>query len=314
MSVEESHEPEPSAKSFAELMNSFNRLTEIESRVETAIENSKIPWTEVRKFLKGLDLNQVVNTPLSQFLHDLFQEIGLGPIELSEKNNYQYVYIIRNCPICGLFKDVRDKMVCQPTADAISRFFGENMGLDGDVRETKCMNVNDDYCEFKLDLQPFTVLEKALDKTDLDILNIISNNGTREVSEISEKLQMDEDELRARIAILNYYEILNEDLQMTEVGKTFFNYSKNNPIKEESEFDPPWKSMTELTSTIAATQSFAEALVVITEEEELPWEMDESELIDIQERAKDKSGFAELLSSETKKSSDENSEEEKNKD
>ncbi len=299
---------EPSTRSFAELMNNFNKLTEMESRIETAIKNSKIPWSETRKFLKGTDLKQVVNTPLSQFLTDLFKEIGLGPIELSEKKNYQYIYRIRECPVCGLFKDVHDKRVCQPTADAISRFFTEDMGLESEVQETKCINTQDEYCEFKMDLQPFTVLEKALDNTDLEILNIISGNGIGGIKEISEKLQLDEDELRARVTLLKYYEILTEHNQITEVGRTFYKYRKNNPFEEEESFEPPWKSMAELTSTIAATQSFAEALVVVTEEEKLPWEVDDVELIDIRERAKDKAGFAELLSAEVKKASDEKEE------
>jgi predicted hydrocarbon binding protein len=300
---------EPTVKSFAELMSSFNKLTEMESRIEAAIENSKIPWTETRKFLKGIELNQVINTPLSQFFCDLFKEIGLGPIELTEKKNYQYIYRIHNCPVCGLFKDVQDRKVCQPTADAISRFFGEDMGLEGEVKETKCMNINDEYCEFKMELQPFTVLEKALDNIDLEILDTISGNGISGIQEISDKLELDEDELRARVTLLKYYEILNENNQITEVGKTFYKYRLNNPFEEEEPFEPPWRSMAELTSTIAATQSFAEALVVVTEEEKLPWEADDAELMDMRERAKDKTSFAELLSAEVKKSTDEDDEE-----
>ncbi len=297
---------EPSAKSFAELMNNFNKLTEMESKIEAAIENSKIPWLETRKFLKSLNLNQVINTPLSQFIHDLFHELGLGELELSQKDNYRYVYKIINCPVCKLFHDVKDKMVCQPTADAISRFFSEDMGLDGDVEETKCVNANDDYCEFRMDLQPFTVLEKAFDKTDIEILSAVNENGsTPGIESISSKLDLDEDEVRARLALLQYYEIVDDDHKITEVGKTFFNYRKDTPFEEEKTFEPPWKSMTELTSTIAATQSFAEALIVVTEEEKLPWEVDESELIDLRERAKDKTSFAELLLSEVKKESEE---------
>ena len=67
--------------------------------------------------------------------------------------------------------------------------------------------------------------------------------------------------------------------------------------------------MAELTSTIAATQSFAEALVVVSDEEQLPWEVEESELIDIRERAKDKTSFAELFSAEMSSDSDEEEDE-----
>jgi predicted hydrocarbon binding protein len=314
MTIDGDQNAEPSTststKSFAEMMNNFNKLTEMESRIEAAIENSKVPWQETRKFLKGLDLNQVLNTPLAQFISDLFSEIGLGNLELSDKNNYRFIYRIKNCPVCGLFKDVHDKHVCQPTADAICRFFSENMGLDGEVKETKCVNTEDEYCEFRMDLQPFAVLEKALDRTDIDILNLVNDNGSSmEVPGISDKLELDEDEVRARLTLLQYYEILDANNHITQVGKTFYDYRKSNPFEEEEAFDPPWKSMTELTSTIAATQSFAEALVVLSEEEELPWESDDSELIDIRERAKDKASFAELLLSEVKTEDEEEEEE-----
>jgi hypothetical protein len=295
---------ESQSKGFAELMFNFNKLTEMESKIEAAIENAKVPWTETRKFLKGLDINQVLNTPLAQFIQDLFREMGLGDLELSEKGNFRYIYQIKDCPVCGLFKDIPDKKVCQPTVDAIYRFFAEDLGLEGEVQETKCLNVEDDYCEFKMDLQPFPVLEKALDKTDLDVLKEINDTGTMDIKTISDKLELDEDELQARLVFLQYYEILDDNYKLSPVGQTFYKYRSNLPYEEEEYFDPPWKSMAELTSTIAATQSFAEALVVVSEEEKLPWEVDEAELIDIRERAKDKSGFAELLSAEAKKESD----------
>ncbi len=290
------------ARGFAEIMNNFNKLTEIESRIEAAIQNSKIPWVETRKFLKGLDLNQVLNTPLAQFIQDLFKDIGLGSLRLTQKNNYEYLFRIDDCPICSLFKDLPNKKVCRPTADAISRFFIESMGLESEVEEVKCCNSNDGYCEFKLDLQPFTLLEKTLDKTDLDILALISQEGITDIKIMADRLHVDEDEIQTRLVLLQYYETLDSNFKLTVVGKTFYDFRSGTAYVEEPYFEPPWKNMAELTSTIAATQSFAEALVVVTEEEELPWEIDESELIDIQERTKDKMGFAELLSSEMKKS------------
>ena len=307
--TEDGVEIETQAKGFAELMNSFNKLTEIESRIEAAIEKSKVPWTETRRFLKGTNLNQVLTTPLAQFLRDLFEEIGLGVLELTIKNNFKYVYHIKESPICDLFKDIEDKKVCQPTVDALYRFFSEDLGLEGDVEETMCANTGDDHCEFHMELQPFPVLEKALDKTDIDILREISNCELVNLKAIIDNLELDEDEVRARLLFLQYYEILDDQYRISEVGKTFYKYRSATPIKEEEYFDPPWKTMAELTSTIAATQSFAEALVVVSDEEQLPWEVEESELIDIRERAKDKTSFAELFSAEMSSDSDEEEDE-----
>jgi predicted hydrocarbon binding protein len=301
-------------KSFAELMNNFSKLTELESRIEAAIQNAKVPTQETRKFLKGMELNQVLNTPLSQFIADLFKEIGLGSMELSKKENFNYVYRIQDSPICNIFRDVQDKKVCEPTVDAIYRFFSEDLGLEGNVSETRCLNIGDDFCEFKMELQPFQVFNIALDKIDLDLLEEIIMLNSVNIDTLANKFQLDDDEVRARLTMMQYYEILDDNYQITEVGRTFYTFRLNNPPKDEPYFDPPWKTMAELTSTIAATQSFAEALVVVAEEEKLPWEVDESELVDIKERAKDKSSFAELLSAEAKEKKDddedsENSEE-----
>ncbi|WP_455393146.1 hypothetical protein, partial [[Eubacterium] cellulosolvens] len=97
MSVEEG--VSESSKGFAELMNNFSKLTEMESKIETAIKNAKVPWQETRKFLKGMNIDQVLNTPLSQFIQELFREIGLGSLELAEKRNFKYVYRVRDCKI-----------------------------------------------------------------------------------------------------------------------------------------------------------------------------------------------------------------------
>ena len=300
------------SKSFAEIMNNFSKLTEIESRIEVAIQNSKVPPQEIRKFLKGMELNQVANTPLSQFIIDLFKEIGLGSLELFEKDNFQYTYRVNDSPICGLFKDIQDKMVCEPTVDAIYRFFAEDLGLEGEVQETKCLNIGDDHCEFQMELQPFNVFDIAMDTIDMDILGEITNLDSVDIKALADKFDLDEDEMRTRLTSLQYYEVLDENYKISEVGRTFYKFRFNNPREEEENFEPPWKTMAELTSTIAATQSFAEALVVVTEEEQLPWEVDENELVDLKERAKDKTSFAELLTTELKEEDekeDEDSEE-----
>jgi hypothetical protein len=286
----------------------------MESKIEAAIQNSKVPWQETRKFLKGMELNQVLNTPLSQFIQDLFREIGLGDMELAKKDNFHYIYTIKDSPIVNLFRDIPDKKVCEPTVDAIYRFFAEDLGLESEVLETKCSNAGDELCEFQMELQPFNVFDIALDKTDMDMLILINDQNLSEVSAIAEKMQLDDDEVRARLIILRYYEIVDENNNITEAGKTFYKFRQNNPFKEEEYFDPPWKSMAELTSTIAATQSFAEALVVVAEEEQLPWEIDENELVDLKEKAKDKASFAELLSSQVPSESEDEEKIEKKKD
>ena len=51
----------------------------------------------------------------------------------------------------------------------------------------------------------------------------------------------------------------------------------------------------------------------LSEGEQLPWDVDEAELVDIKERAKDKTSFAEMFSAEVKEEDEEGDEKDKEK-
>lgn len=289
-------------KSFAEVMSDFVKLTEMETKISTAIENSKVPWTETRKFLKGQSVEEIKNTPLGQFIIDLFREMGLGNLELTYFYQFEYTFTVKDCPVCNIFKDVKNKKVCNPTVDALYRFFSQNLEIECESEETKCINVGDDTCDFKVSLQPLQVYKIALDEIDTTIISDLRENVMEDyrtfIKQLGEKLELVVEEVEFRIQTLQNYQILDSNFNLTPVGNTFFSFIETTPLEEEETFDPPWKEMSKLTSTIAATRSFAEAFVVVAEEEELPWMIDDKEIIDLKERAKDKKSFAKLLSEE----------------
>jgi hypothetical protein len=291
-------------KSFAAAMSDFVKLTEMENKISAAIDNSKVPWIETRKYLKGQNVNEIINTPLGQFIQDLFKEMGLGNLELTGFHSFEYTFIVKNCPICKMFKDVVDKKVCNPTVDALYRFFSNNLQIECEVKETKCIKEGKDYCEFKVTLQPLQVYKIALDNNDIQILDQIKDDGLDDyksfIKSLEKKSGLGRAEVEFRIQNLQQYEILDNNFNLTAVGETYYTFIQNNPLETEEIFDPPWKEMSKLTSTIAATRSFAEAFVVVAEEEELPWMVDDKEIVDLKERAKDKTSFAELLKQELK--------------
>jgi hypothetical protein len=295
-------------RGFASVMNDFVKLTEMENKISAAIENSKVPWVETRKFLKGQEVNQIINTPLGQFIQDLFKEMGLGTLNMVSFDNFEYIFRIRDCPVCNMFKDVVNKRVCNPTVDALYRFFSKNLQIECEVEETKCINAGNDSCEFKVKLQPLQVYKIALDAKDIQILEHIKQEGLDDyksfIKSIEAKSELGRAEIEFRIQILQQYDILDNNFNLTSVGETYYSFLQCSTLEAEEKFDPPWKEMSKLTSTIAATRSFAEAFVVVAEEEELPWMVDDKEIVDLKERAKDKSSFAELMKEELKEKED----------
>ena len=284
--------------SFAELISSFNKLTQIESRISTAIEKSKVPWKETRKYLKGADVKEISNTPLAQFITNLFNEIGLGKLTMTDASHLQYIYIVKKCPICKLFSDVEDRRVCNPTVDALNRFFANDLELITEIEETKCINAGDDHCEFRVSLQPLPVYQIAFDSTDNEIIKKLEGGGKgNDPDAVAKELKMDAEDVKSRFKTLMHFQIMDKDHKMSKAGETYRDFITKYPPKEQERFfEPPWKSMYEITSAIAAAQSFAEAFIELQDDEKLPWEMDDAEIVDIREKAKDKKGFAELLS------------------
>jgi predicted hydrocarbon binding protein/predicted transcriptional regulator len=286
------------ASSFAELISSFNKLTQIESRISTAIEKSKVPRIETRKYLKGTDVKEIANTPLAQFITNLFNEIGLGKLTISDASHLIYTYVVKECPICNLFSDVEDRRVCNPTVDALNRFFANDLELITEIEETKCINAGDKHCEFRVTLQPLPVYQIAFDTTDNDIIKELeSMTGGNKAEDIAKKLKMDEDDVRNRFKTLMHFQIINDKQKLSKAGETYRDFITKYPPKDQERFfQPPWNSMYEITSAIAAAQSFAEAFIELQEDESLPWELDDAEVVDIREKAKGKKGFAEMLS------------------
>ena len=282
-------------ESFASMMNTFGKLTELESKIDKGIQYSKVPWGETRKFLKGISQAGVMNTPLYQYMQNLFYEIGLGTMDLEETNDFRYLFSIPDCSVCDLFLDVRDKRVCNPTVEALARFFHEDLGISCSVKEMDCKNMSANTCRFLVEVEPLSVYQILLDDFDMKIMAQLRDVETS-TKDIAVKLKRDPEDLQYNLDILRYYQIITKNNKLTDAGEAYKNFIDSHPPgKGVSDFDPPWKSMEKISSAIAATQSFAEAMVEISEQDVLPWKVPDAQVVEMRDKAKDKKSFAELM-------------------
>ena len=81
--------------SFAETIASLGTLTKLESAISAAINNSRVPPKEIRKFLKCMSTQEADNTALFQFMRQLFDKVGIGRLQLIRNDIFRYDFAIR---------------------------------------------------------------------------------------------------------------------------------------------------------------------------------------------------------------------------
>ncbi len=278
------------AQKFYALAN----LAKLESVINTVVENSKVPVSETRKLLKSETTNQVQNTAVFQFMQELFNEIGLGKLGVASKDNFTLILSNDDSPVLEIYKDVKDKKTCYIVADALAEFFTEDLGIPAEVIETECKNVGDPKCLFRVDLQPLAVYRIALDATDEKIIDCIKKGMKTE--EIMQELGIVEEELNYRIETLRSYHVLEDDMTLTKIGQTYYKYGKSVIDRDIEEIEPPWKTMSQISSKIADTESFAEALRSSVDDSVSEEDIKDSDVVNLLNEADRSSSFAQLVS------------------
>lgn len=280
-------------ESFAEAISSLEKLTRIESKIAVAIESSRVPWKESRKLLKCMNPAQASNTTLFQFMQALFSQMGLGELEILDVGRFQFTFCFRECEICNLYRAQKSGKICFVTADALLRFFVKDLDLPCSVEEIKCIKEGYDFCEFKVDMQPLGVYKIALDDMDGALIDKILSSKF-DVDKFAEENLMENGAVEYRLQVLESYQIVDKDHRITEIGSTYRKFAQGLRALEE-DFDPPWKSLSEITSAIAAKNSFAEAMNETLNPEPFI-KVDTSEIVSLAEEAKKSKSFAELIS------------------
>lgn len=287
-------------RSFAQRVAALDKMTSLETGISTAIKMSRVPKKEVKKMLVARNENQLRNTPLFQFMQLLFEEVGLGYLEIKEVGKFSYIFSIKGSPIPDLIPDAKGK-TCYIIADALSSFFTKDMGIPATGEEIRCVREGHDTCEFLIKLSPIQAYQTALDDFDKEIIGMKIKNSSISSENIGENLKMDVEEVEYRMKILKYYEILDENERVTDIGKTYYKFRMSSPVADE-DFDPPWQMIREISSAIAAASSFAEAMSERAREEKKVLTSEEEEkIINLAEEAKKSKSFAELLAKQIKK-------------
>ncbi len=278
------------AKKFA----SLGKLTKIESALRTAIESSKVPPIETRKLLKSSTPNQVKNTAVYQFMCNLFDEIGLGELEIVKKENFYMTFVSKKNPVSKIYNDISEKKTCYIITDALADFFVEDLNIPSEAVETNCVNAGDERCMFRVEMQPLAVYRVALDRTDEKIIQELK--GGRDYDEVRSECKMLKDEFEYRLETLKNYHILRDDFTMTKIGQTYYKYGKSVIEDEDEVFEPPWKTMSVISEKIADSSSFAEALSRGFQERTSEEEIKNGEVVNLAKEAEKSKSFAQLVS------------------
>ncbi|UCE73699.1 MAG: hypothetical protein JSV56_11835 [Methanomassiliicoccales archaeon] len=279
--------------SFAEAVSSLEKLTKIETKIAVGIEKSLVPWKESRKLLKCMNPDQVSNTSLFQFMQNLFLQMGLGKLGISNVSRFQLTLVLTDCQVCKIYRTQKSGRICFITSDAILKFFVKGLDLPCVVEETKCAKEGSENCEFKVDLQPLGVYKIALDEMDRVLIGCILSSKFA-VKDFADDNGIEEGEVLYRLKVLKSYQIVDENHNITEIGSTYYKFAQGLRALEE-DFDPPWKSLADITTAIAAKNSFAEAMSETVGSEPVI-DVDSSEIVNLAEEAKKSKSFAELIS------------------
>lgn len=286
---------------FAEALASLGKLAKIEGAATAALARSKVPVKDVRMLLTCSIPDEVMNTPLFQYMRALFEQIGLGGVEIVNVDIFNYAFAVKDCPICGLYPNVKGKVTCYVTADTLAQFFTKDLRVPSEVEEIKCMNKGDAWCEFAVSMQPLSVYQFALDKTDRAMITKMMKGDTPKKA-AEGLIGLSEEEMEYRLGVLRRYYILDRRGKLSEIGETYCRYVQNFPIDEE-DFPPPWHRMSEISSAIAASLSFAEAFTETAESEPV-YDVKEDEVVNLVQKAKSSKSFAELLSKQMSRAED----------
>lgn len=286
--------------SFAEGLAVLGKLTKIDSAIRAAVDSSRVPPSEVRKMLKCSSVTEISNTPVYQFMTDLFENLGLGRIEISRVDNFRYVFSVQDNPIAKAYK-MKGRKTCYITSDAIEEFFSKDLGLPSEVNETACINEGAEKCTFTVAVQPLAVYKIALDALDREIIRALRHG--KDADKISHEVNMDTEEIEYRLSVLKNYRIIDPEHRVTEVGETYYMYMKNQ-VPVEEDFPAPWEDMQKVTSAIAASESFAVAFESATFKEPM-YEVDEEKVVNLSDEAKRSRSFAELLSKQINREDEE---------
>lgn len=245
-------------------------VMEMEYKIQVAIEHSRIPWSETRKFLKAQDASAAADTDIYRYLNRLFELMAIGTLTMFKAQPFHYTFHVDDSPFPHLPGKHTGKR-CYLTVEFFAQFFNEDLDIACSVKETKCTGAGDEHCEFEIALQPIDTYAVLMGPTDIQALKMVAKSGNVGP------------ELKAQVEILRTYGLVDE-LNLTEIGRSmllYLGYTWGGGRKVERVVEPPWNQpIAELITAPMPQDKLSTELLGEIPETELPW-MKDSKVVDL---------------------------------
>ncbi|UCD92740.1 MAG: hypothetical protein JSV43_02155 [Methanobacteriota archaeon] len=223
---------------FAEAISALEKLNRLESDIATMISACRIPIKEVRKFFRCTTPDQTSNVSLFQYMKALFMQLGID-LEISGIEPYCFSFSVKDSAVSDLYSGTQGR-TCDLICEAISRFFERELKLGCVVKEVRCVNAGNEFCEFEAAIDREDFCRVALGDAEREILRALMKSGSGGgVQESVPKVTYEE--LEFRMALLKKWDLIDDREKVTELGANCASY-----VVEEDDIEPPWREMRDL--------------------------------------------------------------------
>jgi len=247
---------------FSELIGSFEKVFEVEERVNDYLEAVTIPAQATREFLRS-SASGLSGCRVRRLLEEVLTRSGIGErISLEVKEPLKYVLRVEGCNVCRMVQGG----ACHTTSTAVGRFFMENMKIGVTVREVECRNSGGAACVHEIALEQIDVFSLLPTAGDIVLLSLLEK-GPMDLQELIRRSELPAQEVEDSLKVLEYYGIVErkgERVVLTSLGEVFLTFARNAyPAKEE--YEEGWDDIAEIERRIELRKQSEP-------EEKAPWE------------------------------------------
>jgi chemotaxis protein CheC len=251
---------------FSELLGSFEKVFEVEERVNDFLETITVPVAARRAFLRSSAVGGFAEDRLRLLIENMLVRAGIGEkVSLEIKAPLTYRLRVEGCHICAMVPGG----ACHTTSTAVGRFFMENLKIGVTVREVECRNSGGEACVHELSLEQIDAFSVLPTASDIVLLNLLEK-GPMQLQEIVQKSDLPKEEVNEALKVLEYYGIVQrkgDEIRMTPLGEVFLTFARNAyPTREEVQED--WDDIAKIEERIKSKKES-----VPEPEEKPPWEM-----------------------------------------
>lgn len=221
--------------SFSEMLGIFEKLVNIEAKLDAYIRNSRVPLREKRAFLRSHGDGELSSSRLFKFISAVLSSVGIGnEISISSPQTLVYRFAVKKCNVCKAVSN-NSANSCHTTSTALGRFFREALNLANEVKELECRKGGASACVHEVSLEQIDVFSVLPESRDLAVLDAISK-GAHTSEDIGKITRLPSADVVDSLEILSRHGILsrsNGGVAITELGQVFITFAQNAPRAAE---------------------------------------------------------------------------------